>query len=90
MTAMSIEIDWDKIIKTKEQKDLKSLWEKVGSLSRELEGDIIVDDHLDQEIDQILDQIATEEERINPNNSCSFDHEEVWRATGKYLVVKRK
>jgi len=85
---MSERPNWDRIVIIAEDNYKKRLWEEVGRLSAESDDSIITESGIDERIDEILDLIAIENERLNPDSSQSFDHEEIWRTTGKYYVNK--
>lgn len=83
-------INWDNAITEAEERYKNKLWTKFGSQGKKEYGLEICDKPFTEESDKILDKIAIENDRIDPNSDTSFDHEEVYRATGEYLTVKRK
>lgn len=60
----------------------KTKWEEYQVYSECEEGEEPAND--------VLCEIAIEQDRTNPQSSLAWDHEELWRATGKYYTIKRE
>lgn len=84
--------DWDSEVERIEAEYVQGLWKEFGLQGkREYENEVeLADKPFSEESAEILDKISAEEDRTDPEGQATFDHEEVFRVTGRYIIIRRK